>query len=142
MGLPVKNIWKLQLVIKRTHYNSDASAALAACLFQVQFKMLFTFKDLHGTGPGYLKDHLFSNCISLSPQTKQKRYVAGPDCLHLAGSRRESFSAVVLALWNIIPPKMRLSPSLAAIWSPSEHGCVNSLGSQETGELLRWLHHF
>lgn len=63
MGIPFKSIWQFQLM-----WNT--AGPIAVCVscelnwlplcFWMQFKVLvFTFKVLHGTGPGYLRDHLF-----------------------------------------------------------------------------------
>lgn len=72
IGLPLKSIWKLQLVqnaamrvVSSARYITHLTSLLCELHwlvmgFQVQFKMLaVTFKALHDLGLGYLRDCLF-----------------------------------------------------------------------------------
>lgn len=71
VGLPLKMAWKLQLVQNAAAYVIAGARWLNSVrpllrllhwlllCFQTEFKVLvFTFKALYGSGPGYLRDYL------------------------------------------------------------------------------------
>ncbi|KAM6466454.1 uncharacterized protein PHA67_012250 [Liasis olivaceus] len=135
MGLPLKSIRKLQLV-----QNAAVRAILGApkmehappllrellwvpelhwdlVCFWIQFKVLaITFKALHGMGPGYLRDHLTPITSTQPTQSGREgmlQTLSARECW-LARPRRRAFSAIVPALWNILPQEVWRAPTLPA----------------------------
>lgn len=104
--------------------------------FQVQFRVLviITFKALHGTGPGILRNHL-TPMLLVWPTWSSRRGMLWTPLIkefQLMRSRRRVFSAVAPAFWNILHFEVR---SICTFFGLLE-GCLNlglqvGLGSRE-----------
>lgn len=103
--------------------------------FQAQFKVLvLTFKVLL-YGPDYFEKLLLPDYFHLFQ-------VLSANELYLVGPQRGAFSAVVPALWNIIPPTPEVKPTL--LWHLSRSllklDYIIGLGVLWKWGLERWLH--
>ncbi|XP_053100645.1 uncharacterized protein LOC128322765 [Hemicordylus capensis] len=118
VGLPLKNIWKLQLVqnaaarvlsgaawwehitpiLKELHW-------LPVC-FRVQFKVLvLTFNALNGLGPGYLRDHLLPRVAAHLMRSSEGALLQVPTMreVRLLCMQDRAFSVAAPRLWNALP---------------------------------------
>ncbi|XP_053106346.1 uncharacterized protein LOC128325025 [Hemicordylus capensis] len=129
VGLPLKNIRKLQLVQNAAARVLSGAARWEHIIpilkelhwlsvhFRVQFKVLvLTFKALNGLGPGYLRDRLHPRVAARLTRTSEGALLWVPTMreARLSCTRDRAFSVAAPRLWNALPVAIRSSDSITA----------------------------
>ena len=129
VGLPLKTVRRLQLVqnaaarVVAGARRFDSVGPLLQRLhwlpvpFRAQFKVLvLTFKALHGSGPGYLRDRLLPYNPTRTLRSSEGAFLTVPPPREVKGmaARNRAFSVVAPRLWNTLPLDLRTAPSLSS----------------------------
>ncbi|XP_061484291.1 cilia- and flagella-associated protein 95 isoform X2 [Rhineura floridana] len=127
VGLPLKTVWKLQLVqnaaarlIRNSRRRDHITPVLEdlhwlPVVYRAQFKVLvLTFKALYGFGPVYLKERLQHHQICRPTRSASQDLLSVPPVktARLVRTRERAFSIVAPTLWNSLPYDLRRAPSL------------------------------
>uniref|UniRef100_A0A803TC32 Reverse transcriptase domain-containing protein n=1 Tax=Anolis carolinensis TaxID=28377 RepID=A0A803TC32_ANOCA len=127
VGLPLKTVWKLQLVqweaarlITGAAFRERTTPLLRQLhwlpiSYRAQFKVLaLAYKALNGSGPAYLSERVSRYDPPRSLRSSDEALLAVPSAsqVRLAGTRDRAFSVVAPCLWNALPIEVRQAPSL------------------------------
>uniref|UniRef100_A0A803TAT9 Reverse transcriptase domain-containing protein n=1 Tax=Anolis carolinensis TaxID=28377 RepID=A0A803TAT9_ANOCA len=127
MGLPLKTVWKLQLVkqeaarlLTGAAYRKRTTPLLRQLhwlqiSYRARFKVLaLAYKALNSSSPAYLSKRV--SCYDLPRNLRssgEALFLVPPASLvWLVGMRDRAFSVVVPWLWNSLPSDIQQSPSL------------------------------
>lgn len=103
--------------------------------------LVITYKALHGQviwGTASSQCHLSLSSSPTEEACGSFHYLR--EC-HLSGSRCRVFSSAAPAPWNIIPPEVRLAPTLMAFWKDLKTWLWHlGWGSEGSVETIKWLY--